>query len=189
MRAQQTPDFRQRARRVRLLLIDVDGVLTDGKLYYVPGPSGDLVETKGFDSQDGIGLRWAHDAGVQTGLISGRQSPGVVFRAKTLGITYVYQDRLAKLEAFEEIQRQAGLPTEAMAFVGDDLTDLPVMRRVGLAVAVAGARPEVKRQAHYVTRHPGGAGAIREVVELLLKAQGKWQAVLAKYGASPSRRR
>jgi 3-deoxy-D-manno-octulosonate 8-phosphate phosphatase (KDO 8-P phosphatase) len=178
-----------RLRRVRLLLLDVDGVMTDGRLFYVPGPDGAMVETKGFDTQDGVGLIWAHEAGLVTGLISGRDSPAVVARAEMLRFTYVYQGRLAKVASYEEILAKAGVTDEQAAFVGDDLTDAAVMVRAGLAVAVQNARPEVKRIAHYVTRQPGGHGAVREVVELLLQAQGKWAGILEKYGLARARHR
>lgn len=171
----------QRAARVKLLLMDVDGVWTDGRLHYAPGPGGQLIETKAFDSQDGIALRWLSWKGVKAGVISGRESPAVEFRAKQLEISYVYQGHIEKIPILEEILARAGLTGEQLAYVGDDLTDAIVMRRVGLAVATANARPEVKRIAHYVTKAPGGQGAVREVVELILKAQGTWQEILGKY--------
>jgi 3-deoxy-D-manno-octulosonate 8-phosphate phosphatase (KDO 8-P phosphatase) len=169
--------------------MDVDGVMTDGKLSYVPGPGGAMVETKGFDTQDGVGLIWAHEAGILTGLISGRESPGVVTRATMLRFKYIYQGHLAKIASYEEILAKEGVSDEQVAFVGDDLTDAAVMVRAGLAVAVRNARPEVRRIAHYVTRRPGGSGAVREVVELLLRAQGKWPGILEKYGLAPRRGR
>lgn len=175
-------DVQRRARRVRLLLMDVDGVLTNGLLYYAPDGRGGVAENKGFDSQDGIGMRWARElGGLQLGWISGRESPAVVERARILGIAYVYQNHLAKLGPFEEILRQSGIPAADVCYVGDDLTDAPVMRRVGLPIAVANARPEVKKLARYITRAEGGRGAIREVIELLLRAQGKWPAVLSRF--------
>jgi 3-deoxy-D-manno-octulosonate 8-phosphate phosphatase (KDO 8-P phosphatase) len=163
--------------------MDVDGVWTDGRLFYCPGPDGQMVETKAFDTQDGMALRWAHAASLRTGLISGRESPGVTHRARMLGVTYVYQDYLEKLPPYEEILAQAGVGDEEVAYLGDDLPDLPLFSRVGLAVAVANARAEVKQRAHYVTAAPGGHGAIREAIELILQAQGSWAAVLARYGA------
>jgi 3-deoxy-D-manno-octulosonate 8-phosphate phosphatase (KDO 8-P phosphatase) len=172
----------ERAAKIKLLLMDVDGVLTDGKLYNVPGPSGEMVETKGFDSQDGIALQWLHWNGIQTGVISGRVSPATAERARQVGFRYVYQGHIEKIPILEEILAQSGFGLEQVAFAGDDLTDLIVMRRVGFAVATANARPEVKEHAHYVTSQPGGSGAVREVAELLLKAQGFWSAILKKYG-------
>ncbi len=176
----------RRAKRIRLLLLDVDGVLTDGLLYYGPDGRGGTVENKGFDSQDGIAMRWVQEfAGIPVGWISGRESPAAAERARLLGVRYLYQDRLAKLGPYEEILHQSGVAERDICYVGDDLTDAPIMGRVGLPVAVANARPEVKALARYVTRQPGGRGAVREVVELLLRAQGRWDAVLRKYGLRP----
>ena len=174
-------EITQLASRIRLLLMDVDGVLTNGKLYNVPGPDGKMAETKGFDSQDGIGLQWAARAGIVTGLISGRVSPATVERAAQCKFKYVYQGHTEKIPILEEILADAKLAPEEVAYIGDDFTDVVVMRRVGFAIATANARPEVKPLAHYVTAAPGGEGAVREVVELLLQAQGKWEAVLKHY--------
>ena len=172
---------RQKAAKVRLLLMDVDGVWTDGKLYYAPGPDGAMCETKTFDTQDGIALRWLVWKGVRTGLISGRDSAATETRAKQLEVSYIYQGHIEKIPIFEEILQKAGVSADEVAYVGDDLTDVVIMRRVGLAIATANARPEVKRIAHWVTENPGGHGAIRDVVELLLKAQGTWKEILEKY--------
>jgi 3-deoxy-D-manno-octulosonate 8-phosphate phosphatase (KDO 8-P phosphatase) len=161
--------------------MDVDGVLTDGRLYNVPGPDGQMVETKGFDSQDGIALQWLNWKGIKTGVISGRVSPATVERAKQTKITYVYQGHTEKIPIFEEILKDAKLEPSQVAYIGDDLTDAIVMRRVGLPVATANARDEVKRHACYVTSQPGGQGAVREVIELILKAQGLWDEILKKY--------
>ena len=169
------------ASRIRLLLMDVDGVLTDGRLYNIPGPDGQMVETKGFDSQDGIALQWLNAKGIKSGVISGRVSPATVERARQTKITYVYQGHTEKIPIFEEILRDAHLEAAQVAYIGDDLTDAIVMRRVGLGVATANARQEVKRQASYVTSQPGGQGAVREVIELILKAQGLWEDILRKY--------
>ncbi len=174
--------IKQCAARIQLLLMDVDGVWTDGSLYYVPSVGGAMVETKGFDSQDGIGLRWAVEAGLVTGIISGRLSPAVQERGRVLGLSYIYQDHLNKLEIYEKILSQARLTDSQVCFMGDDLTDIPVLRRAGLAVAVANSRPEVKKHARYVTTARGGRGAVRETVEFILKAQNKWRAVVRKYG-------
>jgi 3-deoxy-D-manno-octulosonate 8-phosphate phosphatase (KDO 8-P phosphatase) len=175
------PDIESRAARVKLLLMDVDGVLTDGHLINVPGADGKMVETKMFDSQDGIALQWLSWHGIQTGVISGRVSPATEERAKQVKMTYVYQGHIEKIPILEEIQKASGVAFDEIAYAGDDLTDVVVMRRVGLAIAPANARPEVKRAAHHVTAGSGGAGAIREVCELLLKAQGKWAEILRKY--------
>ena len=177
------PTIEQLASGVRLLLMDVDGVLTDGRLYNVPGPDGAMVETKGFDSQDGIALQWLGWKGIVTGVISGRVSPATAERARQCKMKYVYQGHIEKIAILVEILRDAGIPPERTAYIGDDLTDVVVMKRVGLGIATANARPEVKRNAHYVTGAPGGGGAVREVVEMILKAQGHWQELLVKYEA------
>jgi 3-deoxy-D-manno-octulosonate 8-phosphate phosphatase (KDO 8-P phosphatase) len=169
------------ASQVKLLLMDVDGVMTDGKLYNVPGPDGQMFETKAFDSQDGIALQWLGWKGIQTGLISGRMSPATVERARQCKFTYIYQGHIEKIPILEEILSRSGLQREQVAFIGDDLTDVVVMRRVGFSIATANARPEVKRCAHMVTRQPGGRGAVREVVETILTAQGLWEDILRKY--------
>ena len=169
------------ASKIKLLLMDVDGVLTDGRLYNVPDASGNMVETKGFDSQDGIALQWMHWKGILTGLISGRDSPATALRAAQCHLRYVYQGHIEKIPILEEILKDAGLRAEEVAYIGDDLTDVVVMHRVGLAIATGNARPEVKGEAHYVTRAEGGHGAVREVVELIMKAQGCWKEILAKY--------
>jgi 3-deoxy-D-manno-octulosonate 8-phosphate phosphatase (KDO 8-P phosphatase) len=166
---------------VRLLLMDVDGVLTDGKLYNVPDPAGRMVETKAFDTQDGIALQWLHWKGILTGIISGRVSPATEERCRQCHISYVYQGHIEKIPLYEEILAKSGLKPEQVAYVGDDLTDVVIMRRVGLAIAPANARPEVKRCAHVVTSAKGGRGAIREVCELLLQSQGHWDDLLRKY--------
>jgi 3-deoxy-D-manno-octulosonate 8-phosphate phosphatase (KDO 8-P phosphatase) len=174
-------DQQDRFSRIRLLLMDVDGVLTDGRLFHFPAPDGTMVETKGFDSQDGMALRWLHWNDIQAGVISGRISAATTERARQLDIRYVYQGHIEKIPILEEIMAKSGIARENIAYVGDDLTDIVVMRRVGLAIATANARPEVKSAAHYITLVPGGSGAIREVAELILQAQGHWAAILKKY--------
>jgi 3-deoxy-D-manno-octulosonate 8-phosphate phosphatase (KDO 8-P phosphatase) len=169
------------ASKIRLLLMDVDGVLTDGKLYNVPAPDGSMAETKGFDSQDGIALQWLAKLGITTGLISGRNSPATVERAKQCKFKYVYQGHTEKVPILQEILADAGVAPNEVAYIGDDLTDVVVMRRVGLAVATANARAEVKGVAHYTTAAKGGQGAVREVIELLLMAQGRWSEILKHY--------
>ncbi len=166
---------------VKLLLMDVDGVLTDGKLYNLPDPAGGIFETKGFDSQDGIALQWLHWKGIATGLISGRVSPATEARARQCHFAHIYQGHIEKIPILEEILAKSGVTPEQVAYVGDDLTDVVVMRRVGFAIATANARPEVKQCAHYVTAAPGGNGALRETAELILKAQGYWEDLLRKY--------
>ena len=174
-------DVTQLASRIRLLLMDVDGVLTDGKLYNVPAPDGSMAETKGFDSQDGIALQWLARLGISAGLISGRVSPATVERARQCKFKYVYQGHTEKIPILQEILADAKIDSSEVAYIGDDFTDVVVMRRVGLAVATGNARPEVKRAAHYVTTAVGGSGAVREVIELMLKAQGRWSEILKHY--------
>ena len=171
----------KRAEKIALILMDVDGVLTDGTPYYLPGPEGDAIEFKGFNSHDGLGLHFCHAAGIKTGVISGRDSFATTERARMLKMTYVYQGKLKKIPSFEEILQDSQLPSESVAFIGDDFTDVPLFNRVGLACAVANARPEVKQQAHYVTAQSGGHGAVREVVEIVLKARGFWLPILKQY--------
>ena len=170
----------KRARKIRLLLMDVDGVLTDGRVWLQSWPDGTAHEIKGFHAHDGAALKFAHHGGIRTGVITGRDSPAMKRRAKETWMDFVYQGRGEKLPAFEEILRKARLRAEEVCYIGDDLPDLPVMARAGLAVAVANSALEVKRAAHYVTRSRGGDGAVREVVELLLKAQGKWAKVIPR---------
>lgn len=176
-------DITRRAAPIRLLLMDVDGVLTDGKLYNVPDGKGGVVETKGFDSQDGIALQWLTWKGIQTGVISGRESPATTERARQVKMSYIYQGHIEKVPILEEILAHAKIDAGAVAYAGDDLTDVTIMRRVGLAIAPANARDEVKRAAHFVTQSRGGRGAIREVAELLLKAQNRWDEILNHYEA------
>jgi 3-deoxy-D-manno-octulosonate 8-phosphate phosphatase (KDO 8-P phosphatase) len=177
-----TPEqLHEHAARIKILLMDVDGVLTDGRLYLLPGPDGKLVETKGFDSQDGIALRWLTWYGIKTGVISGRESPATAGRASQVGMTWVFQGHIEKIPLFEQIVRESGAKAEEIAYVGDDLTDVVLFRRSGLAIATANARPEVKQSAMAVTEAAGGSGAIREVAELLLKGHGKWNELLKKY--------
>lgn len=178
-----SPDLEARFARVRLLLMDVDGVLTDGRLYHFPAPDGSMVETKGFDSQDGMALRWLAWHDIHAGVISGRVSLATAERARQLDMRYVFQGHIEKVPILDEIKAQSGVDRDNIAYVGDDLTDIVVMRRVGLGIATANARPEVKRVAHYVTTASGGSGAIREVAELILQAQGHWPAILEKYEA------
>lgn len=176
-----TDQLRDLAAGIRLLLMDVDGVLTDGKLYHIPDGAGGVWETKGFDSRDGIGLRWLTWYDIRTGVISGRLSPATVERARQVGMSYVYQGHIEKIPILEEILADAKIDPAHVAYMGDDLTDAVIMRRVGLGIAVANARPEVKRAAHFTTAAAGGDGAVREICELLLQAQGKWDELLRKY--------
>ncbi|HEX8267907.1 MAG TPA: HAD hydrolase family protein [Pyrinomonadaceae bacterium] len=170
-------EVKQRAARIKLLLMDCDGVLTDGRITLLTG--GD--EQKTFHVRDGHGLVLLHRAGLRSGIISGRRSSLVDRRAKELGIEFVRQGTWNKIEDFEEILGQAGTALEETAFVGDDVTDIPLMLRVGLAVAVADAVPETKQAAHLITKENGGNGAVREVTDLILQAQGRWQELMSRY--------
>lgn len=193
-----------RARKVKLLLFDVDGVLTDGKLFIFPAPAGvqqstlehaakhrdkggfglasqTLIEAKGFHAHDGTAISLARLGGIKTGLITKRISETVALRARDLRLEHVHQGIHDKLTAFKGILEDEKLSASEAAFVGDDVIDLPVLRKCGFAVAVANARSEVKREAHYVTPHSGGDGALRDAVEFILKAQGKWKRVMEEY--------
>jgi 3-deoxy-D-manno-octulosonate 8-phosphate phosphatase (KDO 8-P phosphatase) len=180
-----------RARKIKLLLFDVDGVLTDGKLFFIPDPTGQQgnsqlsaqgsIEFKGFHAHDGVAISLARIGGLRTGLITRRYSETVALRARDLKLEFVRQGNQDKGAAFLEIVQQAGLTPREAAFVGDDVIDLPAMRPAGLAIAVKNARAEVKKEAHYVTPHAGGDGALRDAVEFILKAQGKWKKIVEAY--------
>jgi 3-deoxy-D-manno-octulosonate 8-phosphate phosphatase (KDO 8-P phosphatase) len=163
-----------RARRVALVLMDVDGVMTDGGISLIDADR----EAKTYDAKDGVGLRLASRAGLVTGVISGRASASVLRRARELGMDEVHLKVEDKLAAYVRILRRRRLLDAEVCYIGDDLVDLPILRRAGLSVAVADAHPEVRRSARFVTRAPGGRGAIREVIDGILKAQGRWQEVL-----------
>jgi 3-deoxy-D-manno-octulosonate 8-phosphate phosphatase (KDO 8-P phosphatase) len=170
-------EVERRAADVRLLLLDCDGVLTDGSITPVVG--GD--ELKSFHTHDGHGLVMLHRAGLRSGIISGRTSRLVETRAADLGIAYVRQGALDKISVFESLLAEAAIEPSHVAYVGDDVVDIPLMRRSRLAVAVADATPDTRAAAHFVTRLPGGRGAVREVCELILKAQGRWEELMKKY--------
>jgi 3-deoxy-D-manno-octulosonate 8-phosphate phosphatase (KDO 8-P phosphatase) len=169
------------ASRIQLLLMDVDGTLTDGKIQFAPDAQGRMVETKAFDAQDGIALRWLAWHNIKTGVISGRDSAATAERARQVEMTYVFQGHVEKIPILEQIIADSGLKPAEIAYVGDDLTDVVIMRRVGLSIATANARPEVKSVAHYVTSLPGGSGAVREAVELILRGKDLWRDILRKY--------
>ena len=170
------PTLLDRARKIRLFLMDIDGTLTDGGVCLISLPNGGGVgEMKVFSSLDGLGLKLAHIMGIKTGFITGRKSPAVQQRAEELSVDYVYLGQAKKMAAYEECLQKAGVSAEETAYLGDDLPDMPVAQRSGLAVAVANAAPELKAISHYVTDARGGEGAAREVVELILKAQGRWE--------------
>jgi len=171
----------KRAKRIKLFLMDVDGTLTDGSVCLISKMvSGDLSELKIFDAHDGAGLTLAHIMGIKTGVITGRNSAATAQRAKETKMDFVFQGRAKKLEAYEECQRLSEVGDAETAYLGDDLPDLPLLQRAGLAVATANAVEEVKRAAHFVTRAGGGHGAAREVVELILRAQGRWGEAVPK---------
>ena len=167
----------RRASHIKLLLLDCDGVLTDGRLWLTE----DGDEQKSFNTQDGLGLELLHRAGLKSGIISGRISKTVERRARELGVEFVRQGDEHKIEAFEEVLRAAGVNEDQVAFVGDDLTDIPLMLRSELAVAVVDAVEETRSVAHYITHEKGGRGAVREVVELILKSQGRWSDLVEEY--------
>jgi 3-deoxy-D-manno-octulosonate 8-phosphate phosphatase (KDO 8-P phosphatase) len=167
----------RRASRIKLLLMDCDGVLTDGRLWL----TADGEEQKAFHTHDGLGLSLLHRAGLKSGVISGRNSAALSRRAAELGVEFVRQGDYEKIAAFEDVVRLAGVDEDEVAFVGDDLTDIPIMRRVELAVAVADAVDETRAVAHYVTRARGGRGAVREVIEMILRSQGRWNDLVDHY--------
>src|SRR6266545_4737847 len=195
---------RSRAKKIKLLLFDVDGVLTDGKLFFFPATLGtnlttrdqsakhsgeggfglasqNVIEAKGFHAHDGTAISLARVAGLKTGLITKRVSETVALRARDLKMHHVYQGKQDKLTVFRQILENEAITAAEAAFVGDDVIDLPVMRKCGFAIAVKNARPEVKAAAHWVTSHAGGDGAARDAVEYILKAQGKWKRALESY--------
>lgn len=174
-------DIQALASKIKMILMDVDGVLTDGALINVPDAQGNMVETKRFDSQDGISLQWCSWHGIKTGVISGRVSPATAERARQCKMSYVYQGHIEKIPILEEILADGKIDRSEVAYIGDDLTDVVLFHRVGFAIATANAREEVKREAHYITRRPGGSAAVREVVELIMQAKGVWQEILKKY--------
>jgi 3-deoxy-D-manno-octulosonate 8-phosphate phosphatase (KDO 8-P phosphatase) len=171
----------ERLRRIKVLLMDVDGVLTDGRLFYLPGADGQPVEFKGFNSQDGLGCHFLNSVGIKTGVISGRDSPATTERARILKMSYVYQGLLEKEGAYEEVLQKENVTAQEVAFIGDDFTDVPLMLRSGLGCCVGNARPELKEVAHIVAKANGGEGAVREIIEMILIAQNKWSGVLEKY--------
>ena len=198
------PSVAARAKKIKLILFDVDGVLTDGKIWIFPAPSGtqqsvleqsaqhggqgglglhstSLIEAKGFHAHDGTAISLARLVGIKTGLITKRVSETVALRARDLKIDHVYQGIQNKAAVFAQILEKDGITAREAAFVGDDVIDLPVMEKCGLAIAVKNARGEVKAKAHWVTPHAGGDGAARDAVEYILKAQGKWKKAVSDY--------
>lgn len=164
-------------KNIQLLLLDVDGVMTDGSIIY----DGSGVETKCFNVRDGHGIKMLQRYGIQVGIITGRVSVVVDIRAKELGIALVYQGALKKLESYEDVKLKTGLDNSQIAYMGDDIIDVPVMRQVGFAAAPRDALPEVKAVAHYTASLRGGRGSVREVCDLILKARGVWDEVSRRY--------
>jgi 3-deoxy-D-manno-octulosonate 8-phosphate phosphatase (KDO 8-P phosphatase) len=174
---QEIAEIERRASHIKLLLMDCDGVLTDGRITLLVGDD----EQKSFHTRDGHGLVLLHRAGLHSGIVSGRTSSLVERRAEELGMSYVRQGTWDKIKDFDELLGEAKLSEREVAFIGDDVTDIPLMRRSELAVAVADAVEETRHAAHYVTKVSGGLGAVREVCELILKAQGRWSELMALY--------
>jgi 3-deoxy-D-manno-octulosonate 8-phosphate phosphatase (KDO 8-P phosphatase) len=175
-----TPDVLARARRIKLFLMDVDGTITDGGVCLISTTSADgstasVSEMKVFNAQDGQGLSLANTMGIKTGFITGRKSPAVAKRAEENKVTFVYLGQAKKTQAFEECMEKAGVTEEEVCYMGDDLPDIPLAQRAGLAVCVADGAPELKAICHYTTKRLAGHGSAREVVELILKAQGRWE--------------
>jgi len=175
-----TPGLRKRAAKIKVVLMDVDGTLTDGSVTLLPQPDGSALEVKTFDAHDGQGLSLGRTAGLRMGVIAGRESAALRRRMKELNVEFVYEKQPHKIAAYEEILKKAGVSEDEVAFLGDDLPDLTVMRRVGLAAAVGNATLEVKKAAHFVTTRTGGKGAARELIELILKSKGIWDEMIEK---------
>ncbi|MFC6646640.1 KdsC family phosphatase [Granulicella cerasi] len=173
-----------RARRIKVLLFDVDGVLTNGDITIVPSPDGDrskAVEVKGFSAHDGMGISIARLAGLKVGFVTKRESQVVAIRAKDLKIDHLYQGQSNKREAFDKVLADEGVTADEVAFVGDDIIDLPALRVAGLAIAVANARPQVKAMAHWTTTQVGGQGAGRDAIDFILEAQGVLDSTIEAY--------
>jgi len=178
--AKISPSLKKRAAQIKLLLMDVDGTMTDGSVTLLSQTDGTALEIKTFDAHDGQGLTLAQTAGLRTGCITGRESAALLRRAHEMNMEFIYMKQPVKMPAYQEILRNAGVSDSAVAFIGDDLPDIPLMRRAGLAIAVGDAVPEVKKSAHYITKALAGHGAIREAVELVLRSKGIWKAMIDK---------
>ena len=172
--------LKKRAARIEVLLMDVDGTMTDGSVTLLSQADGTALEIKTFDAHDGQGLTLARTAGLRTGCITGRESAALLRRAHEMKMEFIYMKQPLKMPAYEEILQKAGASDSAVAYIGDDLPDIPLMQRVGLAVAVGDAVPEVKKAAHYTTRALAGHGAVREAIELILKSKGIWESMIDK---------
>ena len=170
-------EVQERAARIKLLLMDCDGVLTDGRIWLFE----DGEEQKGFHTRDGLGIDLLHRAGLRSGIISGRTSSAVETRARTLGMSFVIQGHENKVQAFADTLAKAAVTPDEVAYIGDDLNDIPLILQSGLGIAVADAALETREHAHYVTKAPGGFGAVREVIELILKSQGRWDDLIKSF--------
>lgn len=176
-----SPDVLERAKKIKLFLMDVDGTITDGGVCLMSLPNdGGIAELKVFNSFDGLGIKLAKDMGIRTGFITGRSSPAVAQRARENHVDFVYLGQSTKTAAFEECLVLAEVTAEEVAYMGDDLPDMAIASRVGLAVAVSNAAPELKAICHYITATSGGKGTAREVVELILKSQGRWEEAIPR---------
>jgi len=174
-------EVQERAARIKLLLMDCDGVLTDGRIWLFENGE----EQKGFHTRDGLGIDLLHRAGLRSGIISGRTSRAVETRARTLGMSFVVQGHENKVRAFADVLAHAGVTNAEVSYIGDDLNDIPLILQSGLGVAVADAAPEARDRAHYVTKALGGFGAVREVIELILKSQERWDDLIRDYLEPP----
>jgi 3-deoxy-D-manno-octulosonate 8-phosphate phosphatase (KDO 8-P phosphatase) len=170
-------DLNEKSNNIKLILLDVDGVLTDGSI--ILGESNQ--ELKIFNIKDGLGIKLAQAGGIEIGIITGRTSEAVKKRAHELAIKILYQAQPDKLKAYEQIKNDLGLKDDQIAYVGDDLNDLKLLQKVGFSTTVNDACDEVKAEADFITKTPGGKGAVREVIELILKSQGKWQGLIQKF--------
>lgn len=172
--------LKKRAAQIKLLLMDVDGTMTEGGVTLLSQSDGTALEIKTFDAHDGQGLTLAHTAGLRTGCITGRESAALLRRAHEMKMEFIYMKQPLKMPAYEAILREVGAAESTVAYIGDDLPDIPIMQRAGLAIAVGDAVPEVKQAAHYTTKAVAGHGAVREAVELILKSKGIWEAMIDK---------
>ena len=175
-----SPALKKRAAQIKLILMDVDGTMTDGGVTLLSQPDGSALEIKTFDAHDGQGLTLAQTAGLRTGCITGRESTALLRRAHEMRMEFIYMKQPLKMPAYEDILNKAGVTDSAVAYIGDDLPDIPLLRRCGLAIAVGDAVPEVKQAAHYTTKAVAGRGAVREAIELILKSKGIWEEMLDK---------
>lgn len=180
----KTTEILKRAKKIKMLITDVDGVLTDATMNFFATPSGKIAEVKKFCAYDGLACHMLRDGGIKSAIITGGNAPATENRAVSLGMDFLYYNFLSKGIALKDLLKKSGLKAEEVAFIGDDFIDMPAMLEAGLACAVKSSIPEVKKIAHYITKREGGKGAFREVAELLLKAQGKWKQTLenAKIG-------